>query len=181
MKILKIYNELLYEKNRLVIEYEKTDINTLHQLLDRIGNIDRAKDYDLKIEQKKKKRSLNANAYFFELCGQLAAKLGITTDEVYQQSIRECGVFEIVPIKDEAIKTWIDNWNSRGTGWICEDLGDCKNTKGYHNIKCYYGSSTYDSKQMSRIIDQIVTECKEQGIETITPAEQQRLLKEWGG
>jgi hypothetical protein len=44
----------------------------------------------------------------------------------------------------------------------------------------YYGSSEYDTAQMSRLIDRIVEDCKEQGIETMPQAELDSLLTQWG-
>ena len=43
----------------------------------------------------------------------------------------------------------------------------------------YYGSSEYDTAQMSRLIELIIAECREQGIETKTPAELAALMEEW--
>ena len=60
-------------------------------------------------------------------------------------------------------------------------MGDCRNTEGYRNIKCYFGSSTFDTKEMSHFIDMIVTDCEELGIETATPDELARLKQTWGG
>ena len=51
---------------------------------------------------------------------------------------------------------------------------------GCTNVIVYYGSSTYDSKQMSVLIDRIVQDCKELGIETLPPDELLRLQEEWG-
>lgn len=66
-----------------------------------------------------------------------------------------------------------------GIGWLCEDLGECRNIKGYHNIKSYYGSSVYDTKEMSHLIDMIVEDCKALGIPTETPEEIERIKQLW--
>ncbi len=59
------------------------------------------------------------------------------------------------------------------------DHGDSK-IEGYVNVRSYYGSSQYDTAQMSRLIDLIVQECRQQGIETATPQELARYKEEWG-
>lgn len=134
-------------------------------------------DADLKIHREK--RSLDANAYFWVLAGRLAAKLHISTVEVYRQYIREIGDnFEIVPIRDDAKLSWIKNWQSRGLGWVCDDLGRGK-IDGYSNIVCYFGSSTYDTKQMSCLIDLAVCDCKDQGIETLPPDKLDAMKLDW--
>ena len=83
--------------------------------------------YDADLKVHREKRSLDANAYFWVLAGKLSAKLNISVIEVYRQYIREIGDnFEIVPIRDDAKAIWIKNWQSRGLGWVCDDLGASK-------------------------------------------------------
>lgn len=136
----------------------------------------------LSVEVKKwtKPRSLDANAYFWVLAGKLAEKLQISPEAVYRNYIKDIGGnFVITPIRNDAKETWIKNWQSKGLGWLCDDLGQSK-LEGYSNILNYYGSSTYDSAQMSRLIDLIVQDCRAQGIETMTPLELARLNEGMG-
>ncbi|MEY8437934.1 hypothetical protein [Anaerotruncus colihominis] len=135
--------------------------------------------YDAEIKRHRQKRSLDANAYFWLLCGKLAAITGIPKNEIYQQYICEIGDnFEIVPVRSDAAKQWKKIWESRGEGWLCISLGTSK-LAGYINLCCYYGSSTYDAKQMSRMIDLIVQDCKDQGIETAPPDEIALMKARW--
>jgi hypothetical protein len=134
----------------------------------------------LTIDKKKKKRSLDANAYFWVLCNKLSAKLNIPDRDIYQNLIKDIGGnCYIQPIRNDAVPKWIEIWEGKGYGWICDNLGDSK-LDGYTNIKSYYGSSFYDTKQMSRLIDLIIQECNEQGIETATPEKLALMLDEWG-
>lgn len=71
-----------------------------------------------------------------------------------------------------------DGWNKNGIGWQTEVM-DSK-IDGCKNVVLYYGSSTFDTKQMSRLIDNIVQDCKELGIETLTPQQLDALKEEWG-
>lgn len=136
--------------------------------------------YSAELKKHRNRRSLDANAYFWVLCGKLAAKLGLPKDEVYRSLIKDVGDnYVIVPIKNEAADKWIDNWQSKGLGWVCDILGESK-LDGYTNVMSYYGSSTYDTKQMSTLINLIVDECKLQEIETMTPQELSLLLEAWG-
>lgn len=133
---------------------------------------------DVEIKKHREKRSLDANAYFWTLCGKLAACLRLPKDEVYRNLIKEIGDnFEITPIRNDAVDKWIENWNERGVGWVCENLGPSK-LPGYTNIINYFGSSTYDTRQMSALIDAVVFECKAQGIETLSPEELERMKAE---
>ena len=133
-------------------------------------------DKELKAEIKpfKAKRSLSANAYAFVLINKLAEKLNISPQEVYKNAIRHIGgVSTVVCCQDRAVEEFCRGWENNGIGWQTETL-DSK-IDGCTNIICYYGSSTYDTKQMSRLIDNIVQDCKAVGIETMTPAELERL------
>ena len=68
-------------------------------------------------------------------------------------------------VKNDACKKFIEEWSKNGLGYC----GDIIDTDGeFSHIVVYYGSSTYDTKQMSRLIELIVQECKEQGIPTET-------------
>ena len=89
------------------------------------------------------------------------------------------GQFEIVPIRDEAVDRWIEVWGSKGLGWFAEVLDDSKLT-GYKKIISYYGSSVYNSREMAILIDNLIDECRELGVETATPEEIESLKNEWG-
>jgi len=137
------------------------------------------KPHVAEIKPHRQKRSLDANAYFWKLCGDLAAKIGVPKEEIYRGYV--CGMgdnFDIVPIRDDAKASWIRTWTNRGIAWICEDLGESKHA-GYSNVICYKGSSEYDTRQMSCLIDLVIFDCKEQGIETKTPDEIARLKESW--
>lgn len=137
------------------------------------------KTYTAAIDLKHKKRSLNANAYFWLMAGKLAAVLHVEKEYIYRSYIKEIGNnFEIMPVRNDAKKQWKKNWESRGLGWICEEIGDSK-FDNYTNMICYYGSSTYDTKQMSCLIDFVVNDCKDQGIDTETPRELQKIKERW--
>jgi hypothetical protein len=46
-------------------------------------------------------------------------------------------------------------------------------------LQAYYGSSVYDTAEMSRLIDEAVSEAKRLGIETKPQWEIDSMLKEW--
>lgn len=140
-------------------------------------------NFDLKItiKQNREQRSRNANAYAWVLMDKIAKETKSTKEEVYKECIKQVGVFEILPIRDVAVKTFIERWESKGLGWVCEIMGDSK-IPDYTNVIAYYGSSTYNTEEMARLIDNIVESAKELGIETMTPdqiAEMKSLWREY--
>ena len=134
---------------------------------------------DVEINPHKEKRSLSANAYMWVLLDKLSKKLGRPAEELYRENIRNVGgVSEFVCIQNEAVPTMKRIWESHGLGWQVEEL-DSK-IQGCTNLKLSYGSSVFNTEQMSRLIDIIVQDCIALDIETKTPAEIEELIREWG-
>ena len=139
----------------------------------------REKELTVCVKEYRQKWSLDANAYFWVLCDKLSTALKIPKEDIYRQYIKNVGGNSYIsPVllseKDKAIRFW----ESRGLGWFCEDTGTSK-LQGCTNIIFYAGSSTFDTAQMSRLIDSIVEDCKAVGIETMTPEELSRIKEEW--
>lgn len=145
-----------------------------------LSSIEELKEDKLSIEIKKykNKRSLDANAYMWVLISKLEEKLNISKDIIYKDAIRNTGVYEVIPVKNEAVERFIEAWTKNGLGWVCETTKS--KLEGYTNILAYYGSSTYNTAEMSRLIDFVVQECKQLNIETMTPEQLNILKEEWG-
>ncbi len=135
------------------------------------------KDKQFEITECKKKRSLDANAYMWVLLSKLQEKLRIPKEDIYRDLIQNIGSYEVVPIKNEAVEKFRQAWSKNGLGWITETTKS--KLEGFTNILAYYGSSTYSTSEMTRLIDLVIQECKQLDIETKTPAELQSLLESW--
>jgi len=142
--------------------------------------------YDADLKPHREKRSLDANAYFWVLAGKLSAvftesaKKKVSPDDVYRSYVRDIGDnFEIVPVREDRIDAWNSLWCSGHIGRMTEDLGQCRNAKGYRNIRSYIGSSDYDGRQMARLIDLVVDDCRAQGIETLPPDKLDAMKLDW--
>lgn len=138
----------------------------------------RDKPVELTAKQPRKKRSLDANAYAWVLMDRLAAELGLTKTEVYHACIREIGgVSQTVCVPSGGVDKLREGWKHNGLGWISDAMPS--KIPGCTNVILYYGSSTYDSRQMSALIDAVVEACRAVDIETATPAEIERYKEEW--
>lgn len=135
------------------------------------------KELSVEIKPYRARRSLDANAYCWVLCQKLSEKLNCTKEDVYKEAIRKAGQFDFIAVTETATEQFIKAWQSKGLGWYAE-ASESK-IDGCKKVMVYYGSSVYDSKEMAHLIDYIVSECKEQGIETLPPWEVERLKKEW--
>lgn len=160
------------------LSFKKDRFNfLLPKILEFVASLDGDKTYVFSIANEK--RSNDANAYYWTLLNKLSDKVGIPPKDIYRSHIKDVGGnYEVVPIRDDALEVWIKNWMAKGLGWVCESIGESK-LRGYTNCICFYGSSTYDTRQMSRLIDLCVQDCKEQGIQTMTPAELEALMQNY--
>lgn len=144
--------------------------------------VDEMREKDkLSIEVKpfRARRSLDANAYAWVLMDRLAEKTRESKEEVYKQYITNIGGnSEVVCVKNSAVERLCEGWSKNGIGWQTETFES--KIKGCTNVVLYYGSSTYDSAQMSRLLDLIIQDCKEQGIPTETPDQIAEMKARWG-
>ena len=134
--------------------------------------------YTCEVREYRKKRSLDANAYFWVLCDKLAEATGVPKEDIYRNAIRDIGgVSDTVCVTDKAAPKLMQIWSGRGLGWFCESFPS--KLPGCTNVTLYSGSSTFDARQMSRLIDNIVQDCAAVGIETATPDEIALMKARW--
>lgn len=157
----------------------KTNKIKVTLLLDTIEDLEEFQDKKINVElkQHRNNRSLDANAYCWVLINKIAEKTDVPAKDIYKDAITYVGSYEVLPIKDEAVNKFIEAWSKRGIGWICQTSKS--KLKGYTNVLAYYGSSSYNTKEMSKLIDIIIEECKQWNIETLTPDKLSRLKEEW--
>ena len=137
------------------------------------------KPVDVTIKPYLRKRSLDANAYAWVLLDKLAAEMGIPKEEIYREAIRQIGGVSVqICLQSKAVDAFCKGWESRGIGWQCEKFPS--KIAGCINVIAFFGSSVYDTKQMSGLINQLIEDCRSLGIETKSPEEIASLLKEWG-
>lgn len=135
------------------------------------------KEYELK--QVRRKRSLDANAYCWVLLDKLAEKLRMQKTELYQRYIREIGgVSETYCGTPGAVKKLAQEWETNGLGYQAEVFPS--KIPGCQNVTLYYGSSSFDTAQMARLIDAIAQDCLAIGIETRPEEEINAMLSQWG-
>ena len=136
------------------------------------------KTYLAELKEFREKRSLDANAYCWKLMDELARAIGGTKEDLYLRYVKECGPFKDFTLSEDEAKTFRVAWEKLGTGWPTEQV-DYAQDGDRVVVRAYYGSSTYNSKQMSRLIDSIVEDCKNVGVETLTPDKIVLLKEDW--
>lgn len=165
-----------YGMDKPVLTFEvDADTRTLFQTYDELKAADKL---SIKIGKFKQKRSLDANAYCWVLISKLAAKMNKAKTEIYRDYIPDIGEnSETVCVQDKAVQKLCECWERNGLGWLTETFQS--KIEGCTNVILYYGSSTYDTHQMSRLINLVVQDCQEQGIEVKPKEEIESLLRQW--
>lgn len=133
----------------------------------------------LKLGRKQKKRSLSANAYLWVLCSKLGKKLKIPKEEVYRNEVRAAGQWTIFSeVAGASLEEIASVWESKGIGYQTE-LMDGLTPDGRRQMIFYLGSSAYTTDQMAHLLDVVIADAEQQGIDTITPSERAMMLEEF--
>lgn len=120
------------------------------------------------IKEKKSKRSLTANAYYWSLLNQLASVMRMDNQECHFLMLIRYGQYEVVSIRsDVSLHGYFKYYEVIGNGFV--------NGKEFTHYKIYKGSSQMDSKEFSVLLDGLISECEEVGIPTLTKTEVERL------
>ncbi len=148
------------------------DTGKIDKFLPLIFRLDKDTVYDVKIDKHREKRSLNANAYLWKLVTEIGNVLNKSKEEVYLQMLIDYGQSEMVSILSEIdVKGYFKYYKLAGTSIL--------NDKEFNHYKIYKGSSEYDTKEMSILLEGVVQEAKNLGIKTKDDIELERLIKEW--
>lgn len=143
-------------------------------------------DLDIEIKKHRERRSLDANAYYWVLITKAAKRLRISNNRAHNLMLRRYGALEVIdgqvvylvlPDTDEAEERALESetYHIRPTSQVKAG----KDGKQYRTYIMLKGSSDYDTAEMSRLINGIVDECKEMGIETMPPDKLAALLEGW--
>lgn len=129
---------------------------------------------EYEISKAKQKRSLNANAYAWQLMTKIGDVMRISKEEVYLDMLKSYGQGGAISVQEKFAE------NFKRTYKYHESLGKSElKGKTFEHFRFWVGSSEYNTQEMSILIDGIVQEAKQLKIETLTPLELERLKNEW--
>lgn len=160
-----------YETGKMIIGFM---VDSVPSDIENLQN----KDLDVLAKPHREKRSLNANAYFHVLSGKIAEKLGTSLNHEKNRLIREYGQYEVVDgmIPTVTVK---EKYEDRMLDMEGVHLKAVERPGGTVKMAVMRGSHTYNTAEMSRLIDATVEEAKELGIETLTPDQLERMKASW--
>lgn len=154
---------------KLKITFSVTDKEKALREVEEIKDVEKL---DITAEKHRSKRSLDANAYFWVLCDKIAKRLGSDKWTIYLLQLSKYGVFADLKVTAQALDILKEKF--RYTEILSADDDS-------YIVRCYFGSSTYNTKEMSDLIHGTVSDAESLGIDTITPEELERMLAIWKG
>jgi hypothetical protein len=150
-------------------------VNEKATVLPEYDKLKNSKKLRVKAVQYRERRSLDANAYLWVLLQKIAEVLRTDKWSVYLQMLKRYGQFTYIVVKPGAVEAVKKQWRE------CEEIGEIEvnGTKAVQML-CYYGSSTYDAKEFSILLDGVISEAKDLGIETLPSEELERMMEQYG-
>lgn len=173
-----------FEKAKVIIDGEDTYLCLAVPFREARRFIAEKKDkkYSVEIKEYRERRSLDANAYLWVLLDRMAEtksrmeEATCTKEELYLDYVRECGPFKDFDLGESEAKTFQTAWSMLGIGWPTERVDFTPDGERLI-IRAYYGSSTYNTRQMSRMLNLVVQDAKALGVETMSPEELASLVR----
>lgn len=144
--------------------------------LDQRVDVSDLQDKDLRLTAKRwrEKRSLNANGLLWSCLEKIASHLNTDKWSVYILMLKRYGKFTFLIVPKGAVEKMKEMWRE------CEEVGDITvNGREATQMLCYFGSSTYDTAEFSRLLDGVISEMEEMGIPTPMQEDMDRALQEW--
>lgn len=126
----------------------------------------------------KDKRSLNQNSYYWSLAGKVARSMSISTARLHNLMLRDVGFIErmdekaipvYLPDTDEAEEKALEaeTYHIKPTSQIKVD----KDGKSWRCYVMLRGSHTFNTTEMSALLDLMIQEAQALGIETLSEKE----------
>lgn len=139
-----------------------------------VNDIQSCEKLSIRAVRFREKRSLDANALLWVCLGKMADALRADKWDIYLQMLKRYGKYTHICVKPHVVEAVKAQWRE------CEEIGEV-NINGQKAVQmlCYFGSSTYDTKEFSRLLEGVISEMQEMGLETPASAEMQRALEQW--
>lgn len=160
--------DYISHKPKIVIQ-----LHSQYDLLsEEFNKLQRLEELDIELKEHREKRSLNSNGYAWVLITKIADILRNSKEDVYLEMLRRYGQSEVVSVLSSIdVAGYFKYYDVAGASTL--------NGKEFTHYKVYKGSSEYDTKEMSILIDGIVSEAKLLNIEVLPPEELENLKNSW--
>ena len=127
---------------------------------------------DVTVAKHRGKRSVDANALLWKCLGDIAAALRTDKWDVYLQMLKRYGKYTYICVKPSVVAAVKSQWRES------EVIGDIKiNGSDAVQMLCYFGSSTYNTQEFSVLLDGVISEMEEMGLETPCSEDMRRAIE----
>ena len=129
---------------------------------------------DISIKKHRNRRSLDANGLLWKCLSDIAQSIGADRWQIYLQMLRRYGQHTYICVPPQAVEATKRQWRE------CEELGEIDiNGRKAIQLICYFGSSQYNTKEFSILLDAVISEMREMGLRTPADEEMDRALELW--
>lgn len=161
-------------RNRLkVITLETPNLDVVGSFQDKMKN---DTSYRVNVVQWRDKRSGEANRMLWACLGEIAKSQDPPLDVwcVYLLMLKRYGKYTHIAIREDALEDLRKQWRE------IEVVGDLKvNGVKALDVLCFYGSSTYNTKEFSVLLNGVISEMEEMNIETPMSEDIRRALEQY--
>jgi hypothetical protein len=169
-EVQKVYQDYETGKYQVVLSINES-MSVINELINHLTNKTKIR---VSIKKWREKRSLDANGLLWHCLGQIAESLHTDKWEVYLLMLKRYGKYTYICVKPHMVEQMKKQWRE------CEVVGEVDiNGQKAVQMLCYFGSSTYDTKEFSVLLDGVISEMKEMGLDVPLSKDMQRALEQW--
>lgn len=144
---------------------EKSIVNELEALK-------QAEILDIEAKKHREKRSIDANALLWRCLGEIAEVLKADKWDIYLEMLKRYGKYTYICVKPSVVDAMKAQWRES------EIIGEVDiNGQKAVQMLCYFGSSTYNTKEFSTLLDGVISEMQEIGLQPPPTKEMQIALE----
>ena len=139
----------------------------------------KGKDLTIGLSRYRKKRSVDANAFLWKCLGDMAAVLGVTAWDMYLYSLERYGKYTYIQILESAYEDLKRMWReTKVVGDFMSVNPITGDREKYLEVLCFFGSSTYNSKEFSRLLEGVISDMEQMGLERPTDEHLKAIIEE---
>ena len=159
-----------YKTQKAILTLELNEKKPAMMMYDNLNLVEKLA---ITVDKYREKRSLNANSYAWVLCGKIADCVGASKDEIYLEMLKRYGQTYVTKVKHGEVELFKRDHK------YCEEHEKLDAEEKAQYFRVWVGSSHYDTLQMSKFIDGIVSEAEELEIQTKTPSQIAEMMSLW--
>ena len=149
--------------------------------------VKKGKTYSVEIKEYRKKRSIDQNSLYWSVLTQFARAMHMSNLEAHNRMLRDYGqikrfgdkiAYVVLPDTDEVERQTLEAETEHLKPTSQVKIG--KDGMTYRTYIMLKGSSSYDTAEMTRLIDGLIRECEYVGLEVLSERTRS-LLEEFNG